>query len=167
MTAFPLKCAGTVVFLVFCAGANAQAPKDSVPPIPELKAGWWLLPKTDIRMTTAGYIKFDLIHDRKPIGSPNFFDVSKIPTNDAVGTSTHMQAQETRLWLDVPIGLLGCACFDRVDHDNLRAARACCCRCWCCRWRCRCSSSARAGWISRSLASRPVDRRCCWARWRY
>ncbi len=101
MTAFPLKCAGTVVFLLICSCANAQAPKDSVPPVPDLKAGWWLLPKTDIRMTMAGYIKFDLIHDRKPIGSPNFFDVSKIPTDGSTGTSTHLQAMETRVFLDL------------------------------------------------------------------
>lgn len=78
-----------------------QEPTDSVPPPAALKPGWWLVPKTDIRMTVGGYLKFDLIHDLKPIGSPNVFDVSEIPTNDVEGTRTHLQAQETRIWLDV------------------------------------------------------------------
>jgi len=94
---------GTVALLslVVCMSTHGQSTTDSLPPPVVLKPGWWLLPKTDIRMTMGGYIKFDLIYDLKPIGSPNFFDVSKIPTNDAEGTSTHMQAQETRLWLDL------------------------------------------------------------------
>jgi hypothetical protein len=52
-------------------------------------------------MTVGGYVKADLIHDLKPIGSPNYFDVSKIPTDGATGSNTHLQAMETRLFLDV------------------------------------------------------------------
>ncbi|MBL7965115.1 MAG: porin [Flavobacteriales bacterium] len=66
-----------------------------------LKPGWWLIPGTTTRMTIGGYVKADLIHDLKPIGSPNYFDVSKIPTDGSTGTSTHLQAMETRIFLDV------------------------------------------------------------------
>lgn len=78
--------------------ALAEAPADTTrKPAPP---GWWYLPGTSTRMTVGGYVKADLIHDLKPIGSPNFFDVSKIPTDGSEGTSTHLQAMETRLFLD-------------------------------------------------------------------
>lgn len=85
--------------LGMAAWAQAQAPADtSTHP---LKPGWWRIPGTQTRMTIGGYVKVDLIHDLKPIGSPNFFDVSKIPTDGSTGSSTHLQAMETRLFLDV------------------------------------------------------------------
>lgn len=77
------------------AQAQADTAHTSLPP------GWWYLPGTNTRMTVGGYVKADLIHDFKPIGSPNFFDVSKIPTDGSEGTSTHLQAMETRLFLDL------------------------------------------------------------------
>ncbi len=66
----------------------------------ELPAGWWKIPKSEARITLGGYVKFDLIHDFNPINSPSFFDVSKIPTDGSKGTNTHLQANETRLFLD-------------------------------------------------------------------
>ncbi len=71
-----------------------QAPRD-LPP------GWIALPQTEARFKLGGYVKVDLIHDFKPIGSPDFFDVSKIPTNDSQGQSSHLNAKEARLFLDV------------------------------------------------------------------
>ncbi len=85
--------------MAFGALAHAQAPADTT--THPLKPGWWRIPGTQTRMTIGGYVKVDLIHDLKPIGSPNFFDVSKIPTDGSTGTSTHLQAMETRLFLDV------------------------------------------------------------------
>jgi hypothetical protein len=92
--------AATFLTLCLCLSAHAQTATDSLPPKPALKAGWWLIPGTDIRMTMGGYIKMDLIHDLSPIGSPSFFDVSKIPTDGSTGSSTRLQAQETRLRWD-------------------------------------------------------------------
>jgi hypothetical protein len=93
--------ASLLLFAAAFTSVNAQTPTDSLPHPADLKPGWWLLPRTDIRMTVGGYVKFDLIHDLSPIGSPNFFDVSKIPTDGSTGTSTHLQALESRIWLDV------------------------------------------------------------------
>ena len=68
--------------------------------------GWWKIPKTDAIITIGGYVKFDLIQDFNPINSPSFFDVSKIPTDGSKGTNTHLQANETRLFVDfrIPAG---------------------------------------------------------------
>src|ERR671912_485309 len=66
----------------------------------DIPAGWWRIPKTNSMFTIKGYVKFDLIQDLNPINSPNFFDVSKIPTDGSKGTNTHLQANETRLILD-------------------------------------------------------------------
>jgi hypothetical protein len=66
----------------------------------ELPPGWLQIPKTPVRLKIGGYVKFDLIHDFDPINSPDFFDVTKIPTDDSEGESTHMHAKETRLFLD-------------------------------------------------------------------
>ncbi len=84
----------------FCLHLSAQQTEDNVP------AGWWKIPKTEARITVGGYVKFDMIHDFNPINSPSFFDVSKIPTDGSKGTNTHLQANETRLFLDfkVPAG---------------------------------------------------------------
>jgi hypothetical protein len=68
--------------------------------VEELPPGWLQIPKTPVRLKIGGYVKFDLIHDFNPIGSPDFFDVTKIPTDDSKGESTHMHAKETRLFLD-------------------------------------------------------------------
>ena len=67
----------------------------------DLPPGWWQLPKTSTQIKFGGYVKFDLIHDFNPIGSPDFFDVSKIPTDGSKGASTHLNAKETRLDIDV------------------------------------------------------------------
>lgn len=83
--------------LVVCGHLNAQ---ESPAPIEEIPPGWWEIPKTNTRMKIGGYVKFDLIHDFNPIASPDFFDVSKIPTDGSEGESTHMHAKETRLFLD-------------------------------------------------------------------
>jgi hypothetical protein len=85
--------------LGLAAAVQAQAPADTTKH--PLKPGWWRIPGTQSRMTIGGYVKADLIHDLKPIGSPNFFDVSKIPTDGSTGQSTRLQAMETRLFLDV------------------------------------------------------------------
>ncbi len=67
----------------------------------DLPAGWWQIPKSPVIMTFGGYVKTDLIHDFDPIGSPDYFDVSTIPTNGAKGESTHFNVKETRFKLDV------------------------------------------------------------------
>lgn len=66
-----------------------------------LPKGWWHIPKTDVRFKVGGYIKADLIRDFNPIKSPDYFDVSKIPTDGSEGSSTHFNVKETRLFLDV------------------------------------------------------------------
>lgn len=66
-----------------------------------LPKGWWTIPKTDVRFKVGGYVKADLIHDFNPIGSPDYFDVSKIPTDGSTGQTTHFNLKETRMLLDV------------------------------------------------------------------
>ncbi len=63
--------------------------------------GWFLLPGTDVRMKFGGYVKLDAIHDFKPIGSPDFFNVATIPVDGSSGSSTHLHAKETRLLIDI------------------------------------------------------------------
>jgi hypothetical protein len=75
-------------------GQTSEENQGDVPP------GWWEVPKTKTRIKLGGYVKFDLIHDFNAIESPDFFDVSKIPTDGSEGTSTHMLAKETRLYID-------------------------------------------------------------------
>jgi hypothetical protein len=60
-----------------------------------------MIPKTKIQLKFGGYVKVDLIHDFNAISSPDYFDVSKIPTDGSEGESTHMNAKETRLFVDV------------------------------------------------------------------
>jgi hypothetical protein len=67
----------------------------------ELPVGWWQIPKSPVIFTFGGYVKADLIHDFNPIGSPDFFDVSKIPTDGSKGEATRFNVKETRLKLDV------------------------------------------------------------------
>ncbi len=76
----------------------------------ELPAGWWQIPKTPVIFTFGGYVKTDLIHDFDRIGSPDYFDVSQIPTDGSKGESTHFNVKETRLKLDV-----------KYPEKNLRA----------------------------------------------
>jgi hypothetical protein len=85
------------LFFVVSLQTSAQVPAEAPEEIPP---GWWQIPKTTTRMKIGGYIKFDLIHDFDPIASPDFFDVSKIPTDGSTGESTHMHAKETRLFMD-------------------------------------------------------------------
>lgn len=66
----------------------------------DLPPGWWRLPKTSTQLKIGGYVKLDMIHDFDPIGSPDFFDVSKIPTDGSKGESTLLHAKETRLYID-------------------------------------------------------------------
>lgn len=83
--------------LLVCVQANGQGANDDPAEIPP---GWWKIPKTATRMKIGGYVKFDLIHDFNPIGSPDYFDVSTIPTDGSKGEITHMHAKETRVFLD-------------------------------------------------------------------
>ncbi len=90
-----LLCLTAAALSVFAIPVQAQQTANDLPP------GWIGLPKTETRFKIGGYVKLDLIHDFKPIGSPDFFDVSKIPTDDSKGQSSHLNAKETRLFLDV------------------------------------------------------------------
>lgn len=83
--------------LLVCVQANGQGANDDPAEIPP---GWWKIPKTATRMKIGGYVKFDLIHDFNPIGSPDYFDVSTIPIDGSKGEITHMHAKETRVFLD-------------------------------------------------------------------
>ena len=83
--------------LIVCVQANGQVVTDAPAEVPP---GWWEIPKTSVRMKIGGYVKFDLIHDFDPIGSPDYFDVSTIPTDGSKGESTHLHAKETRVFLD-------------------------------------------------------------------
>lgn len=76
-------------------GQTTDAAQADPPP------GWWQIPKTTSRIKIGGYVKLDVIHDFDPIASPDFFDVSKIPTDGSKGESTHLHAKETRLFVDV------------------------------------------------------------------
>ncbi|MFZ2905570.1 MAG: DcaP family trimeric outer membrane transporter [Cyclobacteriaceae bacterium] len=93
-----------IIFVVFAFSllmnfsANAQEKSEAAT---ELPPGWWMIPKTTTQIKVGGYVKFDLIHDFNPIASPDFFDVSKIPTDGSEGQSTNLNAKETRLYLDV------------------------------------------------------------------
>lgn len=86
--------------LLTCIGLTSIA-QDKVEPDQEVSPGWWAIPKTTTQLKVGGYVKFDLIHDFNPIGSPDYFDVSTIPTDSSEGQATHMHAKETRLYLDV------------------------------------------------------------------
>ena len=73
---------------------------------PPLEPGWWQIPQTPFKLNFGGYVKFDMIYDMNPIGSPYYFDVSTIPTTPEgmtpmEGTATTLNARETRLHLDV------------------------------------------------------------------
>jgi hypothetical protein len=59
----------------------------------------WQFGETTVKI--GGYVKLDLIHDFDPIGSLNSFDPRTIPTDGSDGVDTRMQANQTRLNLDV------------------------------------------------------------------
>ena len=84
--------------LLACAPVTGQQTSDTPADPPP---GWWQIPKTSSRFKIGGYVKLDIIHDFNPINSPDFFDVSKIPTDGSKGESTHLHAKETRLFMDV------------------------------------------------------------------
>jgi hypothetical protein len=112
-----LAVTGQVFFrclLIILAMATATVPgytQQTTESAPEPPPGWWLIPKTNTTLKVGGYVKFDMIHDFNPIASPDFFDVSKIPTDGSKGESTHLNAKETRVFLD----------FKRAGDMDLRA----------------------------------------------
>lgn len=59
----------------------------------------WQIGETSVKL--GGYVKVDLIHDFDPIGSKSSFDPRTIPTDGSDGSNTLMQANQTRLNLDV------------------------------------------------------------------
>lgn len=93
----------TITFLVACIlfGTATFSQEQESTEITDLPAGWWQIPKTPVIFTFGGYVKADMIHDFDPIGSPDYFDVSKIPTDGSKGETTHFNAKESRLKLDV------------------------------------------------------------------
>jgi hypothetical protein len=88
------------LFTLFLAnlGTFLMAQEPVTTNVPE---GWWQIPKTSTIMKIGGYVKLDVIHDFNPINSPDYFDVSKIPTDSSKGQSTHLNIKETRLFMDV------------------------------------------------------------------
>jgi len=93
----------TTLFLIACMlfGTAMFSQEQEPAEVPELPAGWWQIPKTPVIFTFGGYVKTDIIHDFDPIDSPDYFDVSKIPTDGSEGETTHFNVKETRLKLDV------------------------------------------------------------------
>ena len=89
-----------IIILVMLSWIQVYGQVSTDPPA-EIPPGWWEFPKTQTRLKFGGYVKFDLIHDFKPIGSPDYFDVSKIPTDGSEGQSSHLHAKETRLFMDI------------------------------------------------------------------
>lgn len=90
-----------IVAVSTLASAQSSTAKQS-----NLEPGWWQIPQTNFKIKFGGYVKFDLIQDFNPIGSPYYFDVSEIPTTpDSLspmeGQNSTLNARETRLHLDV------------------------------------------------------------------
>lgn len=81
----------------------APPPEQAAPPLtpPAFKPNGlqWQIGETTVKL--GGYVKVDLIHDFNPIGSKNAFDPRTIPTDGSDGSNTLMQANQTRLNLDV------------------------------------------------------------------
>ncbi|MDZ7608576.1 MAG: DcaP family trimeric outer membrane transporter [Cyclobacteriaceae bacterium] len=100
-----------LTFCVVAAYGQSQSAAD------ELPAGWWQIPKTTTQIKAGGYVKFDFIHDFNPIGSPDFFDVSKIPTDGSEGASSHLNAKETRLFVDVKSTIKNTSIRTYVEGD--------------------------------------------------
>ncbi len=92
----------TLSLLVLILLGTTAFSQESIPTeVPDVPAGWWQIPQTPVIFTFGGYVKTDMIHDFDAIGSPDFFDVSKIPTDGTDGETTHFNVKETRLKLDV------------------------------------------------------------------
>ena len=79
-----------ILLLVSPNGFSQDQPVENDPP-----PGWWQIPKTSTQLKIGGYVKLDLIHDFKPIGSLYYFDVSKTVL-EKVETflSTHLNKTE-------------------------------------------------------------------------
>lgn len=89
----------SIALIVGCISQTFAQTTPAEEPI-EVPAGWWQIPKTKTILKIGGYVKFDLIHDFNPIGSPDYFDVSSIPTDGSEGVSTHLHAKESRIFID-------------------------------------------------------------------
>ncbi len=89
----------TALLVVICIGQAFAQTTPAEEPV-EAPAGWWQIPKTKTILKIGGYVKFDLIRDFNPIASPDFFDVSKIPTDGSEGVNTNLNAKETRVFID-------------------------------------------------------------------
>ena len=98
--------ATAVLLTITSAFSQATEPDEEILP------GWWKIPKTSVQLKVGGYVKLDLIHDFNPIGSPDYFDVSKIPTDGPVGENTHLNVKETRLFIDTK---------SRIKSTSIRA----------------------------------------------
>ena len=59
-----------------------------------------LITKDRWAMKFGGYVKADLIHDRDPIDSTDFFDPANIPVGALDRTNTRFHARQTRLNMD-------------------------------------------------------------------
>jgi len=79
--------------------AAPTAPALAPPAAPPSRALQWQIGETTVKL--GGYVKVDLIHDFNPIGSKNAFDPRTIPTDGSDGSNTLMQANQSRLNLDV------------------------------------------------------------------
>jgi hypothetical protein len=80
--------------------AAPEKPAQDAPAPPKPGNGIvWKVGDTTLKL--GGYVKLDLIHDFDRIGSTNSFDPRTIPTNGLDGENTQMQANQTRLNLDV------------------------------------------------------------------
>ena len=96
-----LKKANLVICLCILISSPAFSQELESNEVLEVPSGWWQIPQTPVIFTFGGYVKTDMIHDFDAIGSPDFFDVSKIPTDGTKGETTHFNVKETRLKLDV------------------------------------------------------------------
>jgi hypothetical protein len=98
----------SVASIAICSPLWAQEPSAPAPDKPAAPApappkpgnGYqWQVGESTVKI--GGYVKLDLIHDFDPIGSLNSFDPRTIPTDGSDGVDTRMQANQTRLNLDV------------------------------------------------------------------
>ncbi len=96
-----MRTISVLLFSYLLFGTNAFAQNRESITTNELPTGWWKIPETSVIYTFGGYVKTDMIHDFDPIGSPDFFDVSQIPTDGSKGAATRFNVKETRLKLDV------------------------------------------------------------------
>lgn len=87
--------------LLLCFFTLAEMNGQAISSDTDMPAGYWSIPKTSTYFKIGGYVKLDMIHDFNPIGSPDFFDISTIPTDGSKGTNTNFNIKETRLYLDV------------------------------------------------------------------